>query len=403
MKNKKGVAALIAGIIILLVLGLIYGWSIFRGPLNAVFTDWTAADLSMNFTISIIFFCIGGFLSSRINTKHKPSFTIRLGAILLLIGFFGASNLNPEKPGSSLVMLYIFYGILCGTGVGLGYNSLLGSVSKWFPNKTGSVSGLLLMGFGTGSMLLGSLASHFITEYDVFVTFRILAVIAVVVVVACSFFISVPDASFMAAAAAASPKKNTEAAERDYAPGEIIRRPSFWLFQIWNVAISAGGLLVINSSAVIVKSFGAMATIGLLVSVFNGIGRPLIGVFFDNIGRRKTMALTTIILIAAALFMAASWQTKEFFLLLPGLALTGIAYGGAPTGTAFIMAKFYGPKHYPTNLSVATFALIPAAIIGPYISGVLQDMSSGDFLTTFIMMGIFGIIALVSSLFLKKA
>ncbi len=393
MKNKKGVLSLISGIIILLVLGLIYGWSIFRSPLNTIFPDWSAANLSLNFTISIIFFCVGGFLSSKITGKKGPRFTLRLGAILLLAGFLGVSFLNPNAPTQSLIMLYIFYGFLSGTGVGLGYNSLLSTVTKHFPGKTGSVSGLLLLGFGTGSLLLGSIASSLIADYGVFTTFKILAVIALVVVMVFSFFITSPENI-----AAASGKS-----ESDFSPSKMLKRPSFWIFTIWNIALSAGGLLVINSSALIVKSFGAAATIGLMVSVFNGIGRPLIGIIFDKAGRKAGMLAPSGFLIIAAVLMAAAWKTGNIFLLFPGLALTGIAYGGAPTGTSFVIGKFFGQTHYATNLSVATFALIPAAISGPYVSGVLQDASGGDFFTTFVMMGIFGILALAMSLLLRKA
>ena len=45
-------------------------------------------------------------------------------------------------------------------GAGLGYNATLGLFARWYPEKPGFCSGALLMGFGFGGLLLGSLAAY---------------------------------------------------------------------------------------------------------------------------------------------------------------------------------------------------------------------------------------------------
>ena len=87
-------ALLVLGVILLLFLGLIYGWSIFRGPLQSEF-GWTDSQASLTFSISMMTFCLGGLVGGIIN-KGKNGFRINLiaAAVLLAIGFFAASNIQ---------------------------------------------------------------------------------------------------------------------------------------------------------------------------------------------------------------------------------------------------------------------------------------------------------------------
>ena len=54
-------ALLVLGVILLLFLGLIYGWSIFRSPLQSEF-GWTDSQASLTFSISMMTFCLGGLV-----------------------------------------------------------------------------------------------------------------------------------------------------------------------------------------------------------------------------------------------------------------------------------------------------------------------------------------------------
>ncbi|MDR1069130.1 MAG: MFS transporter, partial [Clostridiales Family XIII bacterium] len=152
MKNKNGVITLITGTIMLLFLGLIYAWSIFRGPLEAIF-PWSKTQISLTFTISIACFCVGGFLGGRLYSRLKAKFIILISAAFVLVGFsFITLLLSDERATASLWVLYIFYGVFGGLGVGISYNAILSSVTPWFPGRAGLASGVLLLGFGVGAL-----------------------------------------------------------------------------------------------------------------------------------------------------------------------------------------------------------------------------------------------------------
>ena len=57
----------VVGVIVLLLAGLVYAWSVFSSPIAAYFSDWTKAQLSLTFTICMAFFCVGGFVGGLLD------------------------------------------------------------------------------------------------------------------------------------------------------------------------------------------------------------------------------------------------------------------------------------------------------------------------------------------------
>lgn len=72
-------------------------------------------------------------------------------------------------------------------------------------------------------------------------------------------------------------------------------------------------------------------------------------------------------------------------LILAGLILVGLSYGGTPPLTSAVIHSVFGPKYYAVNFSLANFQLIPAAILGPMLSSVLLEKAGGEYQTTFLM------------------
>ena len=396
-QDSKRYIYLTIGTISLLFLGLIYAWSIFRMPFNKIYTSWTVSNLSLTFTISIICFCLGGFASGRLSSIIKNNIIVIIAAVLLFTGFFTVSRLDPSQSGQSLIKLYIFYGILCGTGVGMGYNAIISAIIKWFPDKIGTVSGILLMGFGSGGLVLGSIVNLLINKTGLFSTFFILAIVTAVVLLLCSLILKLPPQ------AAVEKTSGPDLKRREYSPMQMKNTSAFWLSFSWNTILSAGGLMVINSAATISDFFGAPAVLGLLVSVSNGGGRFIFGALIDKLGRKKTVYTSNSALLASGIFLYTGAVFHNAVLVFAGLLLVGMCYGSSPSISSPVLNSLFGPKNYQINFSIHNCLLIPASFIGPMVSSVMQEKSNGAYNSTFIMIIAFAVICFVLAWLFNRA
>ena len=405
MKQINKSIILLVGTIIMLFLGLIYAWSIFRVPLSEIFPTWTATQVSTTFTISIICLCTGGYLAGLLAKKILHKSILKLAAILILIGFVAISLfLSGSVPDRSLILLYVFYGIFVGLGVGLSYNTLLGVVAQHYPGKIGMATGILLLGFGSGGLILGSFVDFLCINIGINRTFFFIGCILAAVLFIGSIFIkiTVPNSTAEEAGETQDTFNRVHSSiAKDYSLTEAVSRPPFWILCFWNISMSAGGLLVINSAAPIAIQFGIVAVIGLIVSVFNGIGRPLIGVLLDTIGRGRVMLFNSLVMLIGGIVLLCGSLTGNPIFIYIGFPFIGICYGGTPTLLAGVINNFYGPKNYQVILGIATFSLAVAATIGPIVSSKLQENSGGGYTTSFLMIIIAAIVAILFCLLLN--
>ena len=148
--GKKRILYAVVGVAVMLFAGFVYAWSILSAPIAADFPQWTNAQLSLTFTICMAFFCLGGMAAGVLSKRIPVRFNVIISAVLFLVGFFLTSRVQ------SLLLLYVSYGVLCGTASGFAYNSVMNVMPRWFPDRQGLISGILLMGFGASSMIIGS-------------------------------------------------------------------------------------------------------------------------------------------------------------------------------------------------------------------------------------------------------
>ncbi len=428
MKKSNRWLILIIATVSLLFLGLIYAWSIFKAPLAELFPSWTVSQLSLTFTISMSMFCIGGFVGGITSKKLGLRIKFFISAVLLFVAFFGVSMVDTANPSKSLVMLYVFYAFFGGGGVGFAYNAIIGSVSKWFPDCIGLASGIMLMGFGLGALVLGGIASGMMGSIGVALTFKILAVAIAIAMVLSAIFIKAPEAGEVApakkdaaldaakeaeatgdAAKTAGDAAKTEAdASTQYTPAEMLKTSKFWIFLIWNICVSAAGLLVINSAANISIAFGGAAVLGMIVSLFNGFGRIVSGTIFDKKGSSTAILACTMFMVIAGVLLSLGGITKSYALVFAGLVFVGLSFGGCPALGSAYTNKQFGAKHFPTNFSIMNFNLLFAATLGPTLSAKLLTAANGVYNTNFyavLALAVIGIVlwALLAVILKKEA
>ncbi len=387
-KVRNGALMVTVGTLAYFFLGVMYVWSVIRIEIGRVFPDYTAAQLSMCFTLMMSSFCVGGFVGGKTVQRKTPALSLRIGSVLILLGYLGACLIGRLESGAALKLLYISYSVVGGFGIGMGYNALMANISPWFPGRVGLVTGIMMMGMG-----LSSLAFAFIIEWVCPIVGIFNALLFVGIAVALMLFIS----SFVVKKPPAAMKKTPDAPEGAISktPREMVSSLSFWIYFLWNTFAGCSGLLVINSAANIAAYFGLAASLGMVISIFNGCGRPVVGIIVDKLGQYKAMGLLNIMLIAAAAMLIISDSTGIRVLMFVGMIFVGIVYGGGSTVATKVISELYGPRHFGVNHSISNFCVIAASFIGPYLSGILQDRSGGGFTSTFMMLMVIAVIMLL--------
>ncbi len=393
---------LAVGVIALLFAGIIYGWSILKAPLAADF-GWTADQLALNFTLTMCFFCLGGIAGGVLAKRLGICPSLILAGVLSCLGFFLTARLD----GGSVAMLYVSYGLLAGLGIGIAYNVIISTVNAWFPDKKGTCSGALMMGFGASALVVGNAMSALMENPAIGwrTAFIGLGVVLGVILLATGLIIQLPPAGLELPKPA---QKSGEASEdfeaRDYTPGEMIRRFTFWRAFVCIVFLAAVGNTVISFARDLSISVGAEAglatTLVGVLSVCNGLGRIATGAIFDKLGRRKTMLLANIVAIAAAGVTLLSVFTGSVPLCVAGLCVTGFSYGSCPTISSAFVSAFYGTKHFSMNFSIMNFNLMGASLLAT-VSSMLFT-SSGGYVAPFILLLALSAVALVLNLSIKK-
>ena len=374
----------------LLFVGIIYAWSIFKVPLQDAF-DWDAPSLAVNYSLSVAFLCIGGLVGGLLDKKLSTRSLLLFAAFLSFVGFTVTSRLY----GSSITLLYIAYGIVAGSGIGISYNTLLAVGNSWFPDKKGLSSGILMMCFGLSTMLLGKVAAAMF-EMEAFgwrKTFFFVGAIIAVILVICALFLKKPgaDVVFPTVPEKASATQSSSAkpiSQRDYTAAETMRSPAVWIFFVYGTLTCSVGMVVINFALDLSLTLGASVALATtlvgVLSACNGLGRIVCGILYDATNCRTTMLFVTLVTAGSALSILLALQTGSLPLGVLGMCLAGISYGSVPTLSSAFLIGFYGIRDFATNYSVANLRGLIGSFV-PTIAGFLLQ-SSGTYVTPFLLL-----------------
>lgn len=402
MKKLNRWVYAIVGVVVLLLAGLVYAWSTMSKSIGAS-RDWTQAQLSLTFTIVMAFFCIGCLVAGFFAKKVNPKIYVLISGVLFLVGFLVAG-----ATGESPAMLYLGFGVLCGLGAGFAYNAVMSTMSAWFPDKQGLISGILLMGFGLSAFIIGKIFAA-VAPADGSntwqTTFRVLGIIIVIVMVICSFFFVKPDADYKPAGSSASKKVVREPAS-DINSAAMVKKPAFWLYYVWAILVSGAGLaLVAQASGIATQvgsnvSEGSIATVVGLVSICNGLGRVLFGALFDKAGYKLTMIVDMIVFIVASVILILALTTGQFIFIVLGFIVGGFAYGGVTPTNSAIISDFFGRTYYPLNFSLINTNLLFASFAST-VAGKLYDASQ-SYMSTIYMMIVLTVVGFVIFLGIRR-
>lgn len=354
----------------LLFLGLIYAFSMFAAPMGREF-GYEKAEVALTFNIMMITFCVGAVAGSQIERRAGLNATIGLAAAMFLAGFAGTALFG----GASIMAVYVCYGVLGGAGVGIGYNSIVSATNVWFPDRVGFSSGVMMMGFGLGSLILGTLSSSLLPTVGLPGVFLGIGVATAAVVCLPALMLRRPPTGIVAALC---PERAVAAGSDPADDDAILRSPLFYVYWIWAIIVIAIGLATIGncaSDAQLVGLDAGFATLLVgLVSTCNGLARVVIGMIYDRTDVKRTMLADGLIAVVACACIVAAFALGQPVLYVIGAFCCGFCYGGVPVVASAFARQRFGSRNYPLNLSLANFAITFGSllniVVGLAVGGV---------------------------------
>ncbi len=387
--RRRKVNMLLGGCVLMLLLGSIFSWSVFKKPLQAAF-GWDDSELSWPFMICMICFTLGNIIAARASKKIRHPYIVWASGIVAFAGLFMASRVTAPW------QLNIAYGVCMGISVGMAYNSIVTTGSAWFADKPGTITGILMMAFGCGSLVFAPLDNFMLATVGWSRTFLYLGIAFLLVAALCGRAICMPPEDYRCPPPR---KKECVSFGVEYSTPQMLRRTSFWLLLIWAIAVAVVGYSGINQVFMIASSIGlsdmAASFAVSVVSVGNGISRVLSGKIFDEKGGRWEMGMISVLLILSMACLLPAIRLENHALLFVGMALFGMGFGGGSPTIANFVRSFYGSENFAMNYSMLNFNSLVASIISQFISGHVLNVTGSYYV---MMLWVGGVVLIVAGM-----
>ncbi len=379
-----------AALCIHLCIGQAYAFSVFNLPLTKLIgitksapDDWKLTDLGWIFSIAIVFLGVSAAVFGRWVEEGGPRRAMFAAALCFSGGFlisaFGVSI-------HQLWLVYLGYGVLGGTGLGLGYISPVSTLIKWFPDRPGMATGMAIMGFGGGAMIAAPLSvwlmSIFSTPTHVGVaeSFVVMGLVYACFMLVGAAIVRVPAAGWKPEGFVPAAQAKKLVTTKDVYVYQALKTPQFWL--IWLVLclnVTAGIGVLGQASAMTQEMFPGRVTaaaaggfVGLL-SIFNMGGRFAWASFSDYLGRKNTyfvFFVLGIVLYSLVPYFGGAGNLPLFILCF--LIIISMYGGGFATVPAYLKDMF-GTRYVGAIHGWLLTAWSAAGIFGPVLVNYIRQ------------------------------
>ena len=183
MRNRWLIA--LAAIGLHISIGSVYAWSVLTRPIM-VDMGFTLSQTTWTFSLAILMLGLSACFLGSFAEKIGPKKSGLLAMLFWVAGLFGTAYALSIH---SLTLLYLFYGIIGGIGLGIGYITPVSTLVKYFPNRPGFATGLAIMGFGFASLIAGPLMQYLVAHVGLVNNFIILGITYLIVMSASSLYL----------------------------------------------------------------------------------------------------------------------------------------------------------------------------------------------------------------------
>ena len=363
----------VRGTVLQVCLGSVYAWSYFQKPLVENY-GWSNSQVAWTFSIAVGFLGLAAAAGGIGLPRFGPRKLAVLGSLLYGCGYFLAAVALRCK---SLGLLWLGFGVVGGIGLGLGYVTPIATAAKWFPDKKGLVTGMVVMGFGFGALLMSKLIAPGLNA-----AFR-----GNLPLVFAGAGLILGGVGLLAALGLRNPAPAKESIQAPLETGCVratLGSRQFllmWLVFFCNIA---AGIAIIGFQSPLMQERWARvdptlpslslvaygATLIAASSVFNGLGRLLWGGVSDRIGQLSAFRVMLATQVAAFGALIVADNPWIFGALICYVLL---CYGGGFGVMPSFVLNTFGSRLMPVMYGCVLTAWSAAGVVGPQVIAQLKD------------------------------
>ena len=365
-----------AGSIILrLEFGSQYSYGVFFPELCGEF-GWTRAMVSGAYSLFFLWHGVIQFVSGSLNDRHGPRLMLMISILALGSGYALMSIVNAAW------QLYVFYGVILGTGLGFGFLPVTSTVSRWFVKGRGTALGLTVAGIGAGTLALAPLAQFLIFEFDWRTSYLILAGLLVVIALPVSRLMRLDPSEKgllpygMGEMEGESKQNNSPGSIMDFTLKQAIRTGAFWVLFAMNMFLVLPVQMVMVHLKAYAVDFGvAEMTAATALGLVGGAsiaGRIVLGSLSDRIGRKASLFIAYLLMAIAMLWLLQARQPWQFYLFS---AIFGFGYGSCVPLFPAVVGDWFGTKFHGRIFGMLAIGAGIGGAAGPLLAGYTFDIT----------------------------
>jgi OFA family oxalate/formate antiporter-like MFS transporter len=400
---------LVCGIVAMIVISNYqYAFTLFTPGMKQTFTGVPYKNIAAVFSAFILFetwpMPVAGYFVDKFGIRKLMTF----GAIFIALGWVLGGTI-----AKSPLDLYIYYGVIAGTGAGIIYISCVANAVKWFPDRRGLAVGLTAAGFGGGAALTIMPIASSIHTLGWAKAMAIWGLGQGIIAFAAALILHHPPAGWVPAGwdqRAKQVRKAVVQSKVNYTWTQTLGRPEFYLLYTMFFFACAGGLIATGNLSQIAKSLNVSNTLvwgfaivplaATLTSLCNALSRILWGSVSDRLGRERTMFLTFgVEAILVFLVTRIAGRPVAFVVLFSFIFLFWgeiFSLFSATTGDVF------GPKNASANYGMVYTSKGAASIFAGFGAAALAAYFGGSFAVPFYIAAVLCAIAAIFSLFVLR-
>jgi OFA family oxalate/formate antiporter-like MFS transporter len=360
-----------------------YSWFLFAYAIERQL-HWDLATIGLTFTIFAYAATFIQPFSGYIADSYGPRMVAMAASVLVGIGFILASFTTFP------IVFYLFYGV-GGLGVGVLYGISTACAVKWFPDKRGFATGLVVFGFGAGTAIFNWFIQALLDSKGLGSTLMLLGILMLITLIPLSLLYTYPEKGRISSFASGN---GTGTSPADYKPLEMLATYQ-WFLIYFSFAVTLSIVLMFGAQMkMLAKELNIpMAYFRIVLVLFplgNGLSRIVSGVTSDRLGREKTMVIFYSCLGLSILSFVLLGHIPVLFIIIVFIAAL---LGGAPVALyPATIGDYYGPRYSTTNYGITYTAKAWAGLISGWLSGYLV-MKFGSYRLPLVAVAICSLIA----------